>query len=89
MGSLESIAWGIKLIINDGIGIKEIVKNNVNGYSVEENDSGLIANLIDGLFNRKDTWSEISQNNMILVKELSWDKHCFKLNHLFQEFLSK
>ena len=89
MGSLESIAWGIPLIINDGIGIKEIVKNNVNGYIVGQNDSGLVANLIDRLFNGKDTWSEISQNNMILAKELSWDKHCFNLNHLFQELLSK
>ena len=89
MGSLESIAWGIPLIINDGIGIKEIVKNNLNGYVVEETDSGHIANLIDGLFNRKDKWSEISQNNLILAKKLSWDKHCLKLNNIFQEFLNK
>lgn len=89
MGSLESIAWGIPLIINDGIGIKEVVKNNVNGYIVEETDSPLIANLIDGLFKRKDTWSEISQNNLVLAKELSWDEHCFKLNNLFRDILNK
>ena len=83
MGSLESIAWGIPLIINNGIGIKEIVRNNLNGYIVEENDYEIIANLIDELFTRKDKWSEISKNNIILAKDLSWDNHCLKLNSIF------
>lgn len=83
MGSLESMAWGIPLIINNGIGIKEIVRDNLNGYIVEENDYETIANLIDELFNRKDKWSEISKNNIILAKGLSWDNHCLKLNSIF------
>lgn len=89
MGSLESIAWGIPLIINKGIGIKEIIKNNVNGYIVNENDYEIIANLIGELFNKKDTWSEISKNNIILAKDLSWDNHCLKFNSIFQKLLNK
>lgn len=88
MGSLETIAWGIPLIINNGIGIKEIVRNNVNGYIVDEMDYETIANLIDELFKRRDKWSEISKNNIQLAKDLSWENHCVKLNSIFQKLLN-
>ena len=89
MGSLESISWGIPLIINNGIGIKEMVKNNVSRYIVNEEDYESIANLILELFNNKDIWSKISKNNVKLANDLAWDNHCLNLNSIFQKILNK
>ena len=89
MGSLESISWGIPLIINNGIGIKEMAKNNINGYIVNEEDYESIANLILKLFNNKDIWSKINKNNVKLANDLAWDNHYFNLNSIFQKILNK
>lgn len=85
MGSLESISWGLPLIINDGIGIKQIVKDNINGYIVNENDYEKIASLINDLFNNKNKWCEISKNNISLSKQLSWENHCYLLESIFKK----
>ena len=89
MGSLESISWGLPLIINKGIGIKEVIKDNINGYIINESDYENIANLIYELFNSNDKWSEISKNNTKLANELSWYNHCLKLNSIFERILDK
>lgn len=89
MGNLESISWGLPLIINNGIGIKEVIKDNVNGYIVNESDYKNIAILIDELFNNNDKWSTISKKNAILAHELSWHDHCLKLNLIFEKILDK
>lgn len=83
MGSLESISWGIPLIINNGIGIKEIVKDKVNGYIVNEMNYIDISTLVEKLFNDPQEWSNISQNNLKLAENMSWDKHNSKLNEIF------
>ncbi len=87
MGSLESISWGLPLIINNGIGIKEIIKNNVNGYIVDETDYKNIASMIDNLFSDKDEWSKINANNCSLSKELNWKNHCKLLDSIFRKFI--
>lgn len=84
MGSLESMSWGLPLIINHGIGIKEIVKDGVNGYIVDENNPNRVADLINDLFCDDKKWSTISNQNLSLVDDLSWDKHCAKLNSIFK-----
>jgi len=87
MGSLESISWGLPLIINDGIGIKEIIEDGINGYIVDESDYKKIASLIDNLFSDKDKWCEISNNNVSLSKKLDWKNHCRILDSIFREFI--
>jgi len=87
MGSLESISWGLPLIINDGIGIKEIIEDNINGYIVDESDHKKIASLIDNLFSDKDKWCEISNNNVLLSKKLDWKNHCRILDSIFRGFI--
>jgi len=87
MGSLESISWGLPLIINDGIGIKEIIEDNLNGYIVDESDYKKIASLIDNLFSDKDKWCEISNNNVSLSKKIDWKNHCRILDSIFREFI--
>lgn len=89
MGSLESISWGIPLIINRGIGIKEVVKNGSNGYIIEEMEFDYAVQLIESLFKDSERWTNISKNNICLAETLSWDKHCLKLNEIFQNLTSK
>lgn len=87
MGSLESIAWGLPLIINNGIGIKGKIIDKKNGFIVNEKDSVSIAKTIENLFKDAKEWMAISGNNIQLAKELSWDAHNAKLNELLKELL--
>lgn len=89
MGSLESISWGIPLIINNGIGIKEVVKNESNGYIIDEMEFDYAVQLIENLFEDSEIWTNISKNNIRLAEALSWDKHCLKLNEIFENLISK
>lgn len=89
MGSLEYISWGIPLIINSGIGIKEVVKNEINGYIIDEIKFDYAVQLIESLFEDSERWTDISKNNILLAEALSWDKHCSKLNEIFQKLISK
>jgi len=77
----------LPLIINDGIGIKEIIEDNINGYIVDESDHKKIASLIDNLFSDKDKWCEISNNNVLLSKKLDWKNHCRILDSIFRGFI--
>lgn len=88
MGSLESIAWGIPLIINSGIGIKEQIINWKNGVVVDESNSKVVANTIEELFKDQFQWERMSHNNILLSEELGWDKHNAKLNDLLQSLLT-
>ncbi|MGP6221045.1 glycosyltransferase family 4 protein [Caldiplasma sukawensis] len=88
MGSLESISWGLPLIINEGIGIKEIIENDKNGYIVKETDYKTIALLIERLFNNENEWTKISENNISLSQKFTWENHCKLLNSKFKDLIS-
>ena len=87
MGSLESISYGLPLIIDENIGIREIIKDGCNGYIVEPEDSIGIAEKISLLFNDKNIWEKMSKNNLELAKSFSWENHNEKLNEIFKELL--
>jgi glycosyltransferase involved in cell wall biosynthesis len=88
MGSLESIAWGLPLIINSGIGIKEKIIDGINGIIVDESNSKDVAHKIEKLLKDQLTWDKMSSYNIKLAEELEWDKHNAKLNDLMQSLLS-
>lgn len=89
MGALESISWGIPIIFNDGIGIKEVAADQKNGFLVDLEETDLIAKKITHLFDDKKNWEDISKNNLDLATSLSWDEHNKRLNNLFQEIVAK
>ena len=89
MGSLESISYGLPLIIDENIGIREIIKDGCNGYIVEPEDSIGIAEKISLLFNDKNIWEKMSKNNLELAKSFSWGNHNEKLNKIFNDLLEK
>lgn len=87
MGSLESISWGLPLIINSGIGIKEKIIDGINGIVVDESKSKNVAQKIEKLFKDQFLWEKMSNYNIKLAEELEWDKHNAKLNDLMHGLL--
>ena len=89
MGNLESISYGLPIIIDENIGIKELIKNGYNGYIVEPENSINIVEKINLLFNDQNIWNKMSLNNLELAKGLSWENHNNKLNKIFEDLLEK
>jgi len=87
MGSLESLSYGLPIIYNNGIGIKEILEENINGYKLNENDYLKIANQINILFSNKELWENIHKNNLQLANKYSWELHNMKLNEILENTL--
>ena len=85
MGSLEAISHGIPLIINSGIGIKEVVSNNVNCIIVDELSSQIVADMIEELSHNQLLWDKISENEKELAKGLSWESHGLKLEKILTD----
>ncbi|MEM3290575.1 MAG: glycosyltransferase family 4 protein [Candidatus Micrarchaeaceae archaeon] len=85
MGSLESLSYGLPIIINYGIGFKEVIKHGINGFIVNERECKDVATLIDELFTNKEKWEYIHKNNLSLANEYSWDHHNEKLNAIFEK----
>ncbi len=75
MGSLEALSHGLPIIINSGIGIKEILKNGFNCEVVDEKNSIDVAIVMSNLMEDKRAWEFMSNNNLKLSKELSWHRH--------------
>ncbi|AKA48366.1 hypothetical protein IX51_03840 [uncultured archaeon] len=80
MGSMEALSYGIPLIINDGIGIKEIFCEGHSGFKFDEERSSEVSDKIDELFTNRTLWDQISNYNVELSKGYTWDKHCKALS---------
>ena len=89
MGSLEGISYGIPLIINSGIGIKEVVEEGKHCFVVDEKEPIQIVEKLNLLFNDSKTWERISRNNIALSKELSWENHGLLLESILKSVVEK
>lgn len=89
MGALESISWGIPIVFNDGIGIREVAYDHRNGFLVNLEDTDSIARKITLLFEDQKLWETMSKNNLDLAVSLDWNEHNKRLNKLFQDIISK
>jgi glycosyltransferase involved in cell wall biosynthesis len=75
MGALESISFGLPLIINNGIGIKEVLTKGVDCVIVDEKSSVVIAEYLDLFFSNSTEWEKYSYSALKKAKELSWETH--------------
>ena len=89
MGALESISWGIPIVFNDGIGIREVAIDQINGFLVNLEDTDSISRKITLLFEDQKLWETMSKNNLDLAISLDWNEHNKRLNKLFQDIISK
>ncbi|AWR98239.1 glycosyltransferase [Acidianus sulfidivorans JP7] len=86
MGIIEALGYGVPIVVNNGLGGRELIKNGYNGYVIKS-----INNSID-IDEAVDRINEILDNNLQLVKNawetgksLSWNSHASKLKEVLQQ----
>jgi glycosyltransferase involved in cell wall biosynthesis len=82
MGALEALAWGLPLIINKGIGIDEVARDQVNSIVVDESAPDTVVDWISKLINDERTWTRLSSNNLALARTMTWENHARELDQV-------
>ncbi|QKR00855.1 glycosyltransferase [Metallosphaera tengchongensis] len=77
MGIIEGICNGLIPIVNEGLGSKELIVNDVNGYVVKDYEEA--AEKINYLFESPDKLIRMRDELASLSRELSWDNHAKKI----------
>jgi Glycosyltransferase len=78
LGVIEAMAYGVPVIVNEGLGSKELIKQGENGFVVRDWEEA-----IDRINETLENWHKMSVNAWNTAKELSWENHAEKL----KEFL--
>jgi len=71
---LEAMACGLPIIATRTGGIPEIVENGENGILVEPGEIDELKNALDRLISDKELRQKMSRNNLLRVREFSWEK---------------
>lgn len=69
---MEGVSAGIPIIATDVGGIKDIIKNDVNGVLIEEKNSKQIAEKINYLINNKKLKEKLINNAKLTSKSYDW-----------------
>jgi glycosyltransferase involved in cell wall biosynthesis len=85
MGSLEAISYGVPLIYNAGIGVKEVLRDGVHGRLVDPERPASVAKAIEDLFQDSSGWRSMSANCLTAAKNLSWESHGRRLEAVLLE----
>ena len=84
MGTLEAISYGLPLIINNQIGIKDVtesIKTN-SFYVVNEKDVKSITSIIKLLLDDRNVWKTKSMESLRIADMLSWENHGKNLENI-------
>ncbi|AAK41978.1 glycosyltransferase family 4 protein [Saccharolobus solfataricus] len=81
MGVLEAMSYGLPIIVNDGLGSKELIKDN--GYVVK--DWGEAVDRINEILEDEKLRKEMSIRSWEIAKELSWKNHAMRIKELMEE----
>lgn len=73
MGSLESLSFGLPLIVNEEIGVRELLDKYNYGLIFNDREYIKIANVIDELFANEKKWTLFSNQSLKIAKENSWE----------------
>jgi glycosyltransferase involved in cell wall biosynthesis len=80
MGVLEALAHGVPVVVNDGLGSKELVRQGENGYVVKDWEEA--ADRINALL---DDPYGMSREALETAKSLSWENHARRLKELLED----
>ncbi len=83
LGVIEAMGYGVPVIVNEGLGSKEIVKQGENGFVVKDIDEA--ATKINEIFDKR---YQMSKNAWETAKLLSWHNHANKLLEVISSNLS-
>lgn len=91
MATLEAISFGIPLIINNDIGIKDMIDSMGCDPSilVDQADPDEIALAIKKLTQNEREWQLKSKNALSLAEKISWEDHGKKLERILTEIMTE
>ena len=87
MATLEAIGYGLPLIINNGIGMKEIIDSFGIDPSIviDPDDFNGITEAIGKLLEDEEGWNLKHKNALSLAKSMSWEEHGRRLENIINE----
>ncbi|HEV2316895.1 MAG TPA: glycosyltransferase family 4 protein [Thermoplasmata archaeon] len=84
MGSLEALGHGIPLIINPGVGVRELVVPGESCLQFPEHDAPAIAQGLARLFDDAAYWSRLSDGARAVAQSRSWASHGTQLERILR-----
>ncbi|WP_237698036.1 glycosyltransferase family 4 protein [Metallosphaera cuprina] len=82
LGVLEAMGHGLPVIVNDGLGSKELIKDN--GYVV--NDLNEAADRINDILEDERLRKDMSLNSWEIAKSLTWRTHAEKIREHMERY---
>ena len=86
---IESLALGKACVVTDSDGNRDLVKNEINGYVVEENDVKTMANRIFALYNDSELLKKFEKESLLSFNTNFNIENNIKQLELFYEKYSK
>ena len=78
MGTMEAIEHLLPVIVNDGIGISDIIETNNLGCVIKNNNYSDAKSFLDNI-NNKDFYKNIQNNIIKVINNNSWENHVIKI----------
>lgn len=70
---LEACSRGLPIVTSNVGGLKSIIKDNVNGYVIDNYDPFYFKNALDKIYNTRDLLDVMKANNSLLGEKFVWD----------------
>ena len=86
---LESMSCKTAIIASNVGGNNELIKNNVNGITIDPNETDLFVEQIMNLFNNKQLQQSLVENAFITVQKYDWSKIGNLYLNIYQSILDK
>jgi glycosyltransferase involved in cell wall biosynthesis len=87
MATLEAIGYGLPLIINNGIGMKDIIDSFGIDPSIVVglDDYKTMTEAIEKLLTDEEEWNLKHKNALSLAKIMSWEEHGRRLENILNK----
>ena len=87
---LEAMACGVPTIVSSQMGVREIITDGVDGFSLDDpHDSAKLAELIALLYGNETLRRRIGESAANTARQYTWDRNAQQLRLLFQEVLRR
>lgn len=87
----EAMSQGAICIVSKNTALEEVVKNNINGYSVSNDSPKEISDKIQSLFSQKNSIliKQIRANNLSQTKGQTWDMVAAKVENFYENVANR